>query len=189
MAEVSHNEDRHNRRKTRNIHPEQSRSDFLDVYLRHKLFPGIIHTPLVRGYPSHRSPYLYLKNNYAPGATDLPPMRKNDGTPEVGFAALVDWDKLDAFAKDQKLTRVIAVHLMNWIDAATPEDRRAHANLMAPALYDIIRMARFEDAGTYKGAPVQKSVHEYLHKYYGQTDSAKRSPYWWPSARRGHVPF
>jgi len=155
LAEVSHNDDKHNRRHPKNIYPEQSGSEFLDVYLRHKLFPGISFSPRVRGYPPHKHPRLYLAgSSYSSEVHALPSLRKNDGTPEVGLAALIDWQKLDAFA-----------------------------------LYAIIRMARFEDAGTYKEAPVQKHIYEYLQKYYGHTTYAENTTHWWLSSPRGHVPF
>ena len=190
LAEVSHNDDKHNRRHPKNIYPEQSGSEFLDVYLRHKLFPGISFSPRVRGYPPHKHPRLYLAgSSYSSEVHALPSLRKNDGTPEVGLAALIDWQKLDAFSKDQKLTRTLAVNIIEWMDRASPEDRRANSDVIAPALYAIIRMARFEDAGTYKEAPVQKHIYEYLQKYYGHTTYAENTTHWWLSSPRGHVPF
>ena len=187
-ANASQNVDNHHR----DIYPEQSNSDFLDIYLRRRLFPG---SALNWRYRYSRS-YLRiseprLMGSESPGrAFQLPSLRRNDGTPEVGLAAIVDWDKLEKFGGEQRLTRVFTDNLFNWIDTASPQQRDKNAKLIAPALYDLIRICRHEDAGDFNGAPVQQRAFERLHKYFGETNSAKRTPYWWPSRpKHGNAPL
>jgi len=168
LSNASHNVNPHHR----NLYSRHSEAFFLDNYFRLKLFPVISRRRF--GHTGNRNEK----------SKPLPSLRKNDGTPEVGFAALVDWDKLEAFGDEKRLTRTIAINIFEWIDNASPETRKANAHLIAPALYDIIRMCRHEDTGKYKGALVQKRAFERLHKYYGQTESAKNTPYWWTSKHK-----
>ena len=182
LSNASHNVNPHHR----DLYPGQSRSDFLDIYLRLTLFPATLHPHL--GYTWKRpSAYFSLSEFYwkrHAEAQFLPSLRKNDGTPEVGFAALVDWEKLESFGDEKRLIRTMAINIVEWLESASPETRATNAHLIAPALYDIIRMCRHEDAGEYKGVRVQQSAFERLHKYYGKTESAKNTPYWWTSRHR-----
>jgi len=182
LTKASYNIHRHHR----DLSPGQSRADFLDAYLQVTLFPAWVRPDT--GYRWTQPPsYFGLSDQYFSfygKLISIPSLRKNDGTTEVGFAALVDWEKLESFGDEKRLTRTIAINIFEWIDSASPETRKANAHLIAPALYDIIRMCRHEDAGKYKGAFVQQRAFERLHKYYGQTESAKNTPYWWTSKHK-----
>ncbi len=167
FAGTSHNINPHHR----DVFPVQSDERFLNTYLQRRLFPG------ARFYAQSR-------------AKSLQSLRKNDGTFEIGFAALVDWEKLEGLQDEKRLTRTIALTVFDWLDQATPAQRRQHADLLSQALYDIIRMCRHEDAGELGGAPIQKRAFERLHKYYGNSDQARRTKYWWASrGRHGNLPL
>ena len=185
LGDASHNLETHHR----DIYKEQTSAEFLDLYLRRLLFSGIGTRPW--RWASYRwAPHHSHKDTENSVASSLLSLRKNDGTPEVGFAALVHWDKLAEMGDEKRLTRTIALTVFEWIDKASTEDRTRHADLMAQALYDIIRMCRHEDAGDLNGAPVQKRAFERLHKYYGKSDQAKRTKYWWGSrGRHGNLPL
>ena len=195
---ASHNIDPHHR----DISDPQSVERFLDIYLRRQLFPATRYGTNSRW--RYRSYQRLSEKHYNGGhfrdsvdfklnpleeeeyykeslAFKLNPMRKNDGTAEVGYAALVDWDKLSRIKDEDRLIRTMAINLFVWLEDASPEDRAKYAHLFAPALAKIIRICRHEEAGKYKGAPLQKVVFERLHKYYPASDAAKRTPYWWPS--------
>ncbi len=176
-SNASHNLVSHHR----DIFIEQSGADFLDIFLRRQLFPATRH----RHYFTYSIPRAYLDGEYSVGkAFDLPSLKRSDGAPNVGMAAFVDWDKLALIGDEKRLTRTMAINIFDWLDQASPQDRAAHADLIAPALYDIIRICRHEDAGIYNGAPLQQRAFERLHKYYGNTASAQKTPHWWASKRR-----
>jgi len=187
MSDASHNIDPHHR----DLYPEQTKSNFLDIFLRRTLFPATIYPSLQYGRGYHSVSEKNLNGDYLSGlAYKIPSLRLNNGKPEVGFAALVDWEKLESFGDEKRLTRTLALNIFNWVDSASPETRAQHAHLIAPALYDIIRMCRHEDAGDYKDEPIQKRAFERLHKYYGNTESAKNTPVWWKSRQRhGNAPL
>lgn len=187
LSNASHNVNVHHR----DIYPEQSSAEFLDIYFRRQLFPGTIWGQRWRGRSYYSIPKKYLDGSQTGGeAFNLPSLRKNDGSAEVGFAAIVDWDKLQQFGDEKRLTRTLATNLFNWIDTASPEQRAEYAVLMAPALYDFIRISRHENAGTYDGKPAQQRAFERLHRYYGETPSAKKTRVWWASRRKhGNAPL
>ncbi len=183
-GQARHNHDAHHR----DVYKEQTSEAFLNIYLRRRLFPGThFHPWHWRSYNTVSQKYLDGKNHPNSVAFKMQSLRKNDGTPEQGFAALVDWDKLPALGDEKRLTRTIALNVINWLDQATPKERTRHADLMSQALYDIIRMSRHENPGDFKGAPVQKRAFERLHKYYGETQAAKTTKYWWASRKRHGV--
>lgn len=183
FANAGHNIDPHHR----DVYEEQTSAEFLDRYLRRRLFPASDIQYRNRSYRTYQPPKKTDKDNIA---FSLPSLRKNDGTPEIGFAALIDWDKIESLGGDNRLTRTIALHVFDWLDNAPPKERALHAGLMSQALFDIIRMCRHENAGDLKGAPLQKHAFERLHKYYGSSESAKKTKYWWKSRRRhGNLPL
>lgn len=188
FSNASQNIDMHHR----DIYSEQSNERFFDIFLRKQLFPASLYPYFTGRSRSYYSiPETYLNGEHTDSlAFDIPSLRKNDGTPEVGFAALVDWEKLESIGDEKRLTRTLALNIFNWVDQSSSEARKKNAHLIAPALYDIIRICRHEDAGNYQGAPLQQRAFERLHTFYGHTDSAKNTPYWWPSRpQHGNAPL
>ena len=186
VSQSSHNVNSHHR----GIYQEQADGRFLDIFLRRRLFPATSYyhqRHKLRGFRIIPNAHHQGKYNSNSHAFDLPPLRKNDGTPENGLAALIDWNKLERISSEDQLLRSIARHLFMWLDTASAEQHAKYADLMAPALYDLIRICRHEDAGDINGAPVQQRAFERLHKYYPNSDEANSTPYWWASrARHGN---
>ena len=179
LTGASHNIDTHHR----GLYWGQSDETFLDIYLRRILFPG---TRQHRSY-HYRTARPFSKELLERAkkqdhlAFNMNPLRKNDGTPELGYAALVDWEKLARIGGEEPLLDRLALNTFAWLDTATPDERARHTDVFAPALYRLIRDARHEETKDYKGKPIQQQAFERLHKYYGNTDSAKTTRYWWPS--------
>ena len=183
LTGASHNIDTHHR----GIYAVQSDEVFLDTYLRRVLFPNTNQhfNWRYRSYWTLTKARLDEIKKTGHLAFNMNSLRKNDGTPEIGYAALVDWEKLERIGGEDQLLRKLALNTFAWLDTANAEQRARHADVFAPALYRLIRDGRHEVTQDYKGKPIQQQAFERLHKYYGNTESAKTTRYWWPS-RQAH---
>ncbi|WP_084398777.1 hypothetical protein [Henriciella aquimarina] len=107
---------------------------------------------------------------------------------QQGIAGWAAWDEIGPLATESRMTRTVALTIIDWVDDKTDTRLKRwfnpHKDVMAEALHRTVYMLAHEPAGDIDGKPVAKRAFELLHYRFGKSDWAKQTRYWWEPDHR-----
>jgi hypothetical protein len=102
-----------------------------------------------------------------------------------GIRRLAALDEVEALTGSQRFSRSVSQVLLRWASQASDSwwKRLIGDREMVPeALYRVLVMSRYEDAGEIDGVPVGKRAFQMLHKRFPRSEWTRKARHWhaWP---------
>ena len=107
---------------------------------------------------------------------------KEPGKVYYGLQKLVAFDELAVLQGEQRLIRQASLTLLRWAEGNADgwlKSMFSKRNLTAEALHRVVMLNRYETGGDINGVPLGKRAFQLLHKYYRDTEWAKKTPHWY----------